>query len=960
MKAPLSTTPRKENEMVRLSVVFATACAVAILLGPAACPPVSAADTSDRDQSALKEPIPQDPECIVGRLDNGLSYYIRVNREPERRALLWLGVNAGSILEDKDQQGLAHFVEHMGFNGTKHFPKQELIKRFEKLGVTFGLDLNAYTSFDETVYQLSIPTDSALIVETAFQALEDWARWMSFDDREIDKERGVIVEEWRLGAGADRRIGDKQIPEIFCNSKYAKRLPIGKKKTIESFNHATLKRFYRDWYRPDLMAVIAVGDFDPDRVRHLIEEHFASMPMPKHPRTRTIYPVPDHRETLVSIVTDPEATGNSVSLYFKRPVRATNTLADYRESVMEMLLNVMFYDRLTELSQKPDSPILGARAGTGRFVRSKAAYGVSASAKQNMIVPGFDLVLTEVERVRRYGFTEPEFDRAKETVLRMREKFRDESGKLDSRFYAGVCLSNFLRGAPLVPPDQQFPLYERLLPTITLADMKDLLDGYMTKENRVVLVSLPRKEGYVAPSDKEILAVVKAVGEKTLEPYQESVVEEPLIAEELVPAEITAERTLGDVGATEWTLSNGARVVLKPTDFNLDRISFSAMSPGGTSLAPDEEFLSARSAPGIVEESGYGRLTADDLKRKLTGTVASVNPYISDLWEGLSGGCSTKDVETLFQLIYLKMTSPRRDDEVFQTHDARWREYLKTEGSAPERAFWDTLSVTRTQYHFRELPMTEERLNAVDLDEALDFYRDRFSDASDFVFVFVGNFDMDEMKHLSEKYLGTLPATHRGETWKDVGVRFPTGVVKKIVRRGIEPKSTVWIEFNGPFVYSPENEAALEFMAKVLNTKLREVIREDMSGTYSVGAGANVSRFPRCEYTIRIGFGCAPDRVEELTNAVFTQIDSLKTFGIDSSHVERVQETEKRWHEREFRMNMVWSNNLAMCYVAGDDPATIFETEKLSESIDAKTVQETARKYIDTNRYIEVVLMPEK
>ncbi len=947
--------------MSRSSIVLVILLAVAALFIPFSSHSPSAAGAADRYATGLDSPVPQDSACTVGRLPNGLTYYIRVNREPEKRAMFWLAVNAGSIQEDKDQLGLAHFTEHMGFNGTKHFPPKELVKRFEKLGVMFGLDLNAYTSVDETVYQLHVPTDSAVIVETAFQALEDWARWQSFNDQEIEKERGVIVEEWRLGVGAGRRIQDKEIPEIFCSSRYGKRLPIGKKEIIESFNHGALERFYRDWYRPDLMAVIAVGDFDPDQIHRLIVDHFASMPAQKHPRERVIYPVPDHRETLVSIVTDPEATENSVGIYFKRPVRPTKTLADYRVDVMQMLLNVMFQDRMSEISRKPDSPIMYAGSGSGRFVRSKAAYGVSAIAKQNQIVPSLELALTEVERVRRYSFTETELERAKTSVLRIRQKFYDESGKLDSRFYLGACLQNFLRGAPIVPPEQQLALYQRLLPTITLEDIRGLLDSYITKDNRVVLVSLPKKEGYVAPSKNELLAVVRAVGNKSIEPHVEIVPTGSLIADKLTPAAITSERRLDAVDATEWTLSNGVRVVLKPTDFNRDRVEFIAMSPGGTSLVSDADYLSARYATGAAGSGGYGSFSAEDLEKKLTGTIARVEPWIGDVREGFSGGGSTKDIETMFQLIYLKMTSPRRDEEEFRSSMNRWRESLKTQGAAPQQAWWDTMQVTLSQHHFRKLPITAERLDAIDLDKALAIYRERFSDASDFVFVFVGNMDMNVMRRLSQEYLGNLPATYRHETWKDEGVRFPTGVVTKTVRKGIDPKASVRVQivFGGPFEWSQRNEAALKFMADVLSRKLREVVREDLSGTYGIYMGTNVDRYPRCEYNATIGFGCAPERVDELRRAVFAQIDSVKAFGIDTSYVNMVRATNRKWHEREIQMNMVWAQKLAECYFSGDDLSTVFREQKLSSAMDAKTVQDAARKYIDMNNYVEVDLLPE-
>lgn len=939
-----------------LSVVLVLAIGIS-----AASPSALRADARQTGTRAtrLVAPIPKDPAVTVGTLDNGLRYYIRVNRNPEKRASLMLAVNAGSVLEDDDQIGLAHFVEHMGFNGTKHFPGQELVKYFETVGVRFGSALNASTGFDQTVYTLTVPTDSQQVVEKAFLALEDWSRWANMDDSEIEKERGVIVEEWRLGRGAEERIFNKNVPVLFKDSRYAVRLPIGTKEALLAFKPDALRRFYHDWYRPDLMAVIAVGDFDPKMIRRLIEEHFASMPAAEHPRPRTIYPVPDHAEMLFSIQSDPEKTGTSLGLYIKKDPLSQKTLADYRRALLFRLHQDMFRQRLIELSKKPDSPLLGVVERDQQLVRSKDVYLLAADVKENAITPGLDMLLTEVFRAKRHGFTEAELTRAKDQWLSIRQ-WADQREKVRSAQYSQRCLSNFLRGDPLLSPEQERTLTEELMPGIKLKEVNELLTQWFNGTNCVVLVSAPEKQGVVLPTQAELRAVFDAVEKKEIGPYVEAEPERPLLDKTPRPGRIVAEKKLPDLGVTVWTLSNGARVVLKPTDYDREKIFFDAYSLGGSSLVSDKDYLSAALAGQILSDCGVGNFTDEQLRKKLSGKIADANAAIGELTEGMNGKALTKDERTMFELLYLRFTAPRTCPEEFQAFLNKVHEWLRNRSASPEQVFSDTVSVTLGSYHPRRIPLTEARVSEINLDSAYRIFKDRFADASGFTFIFTGDLDLKALKPLVATYIGGLPALHRKETWRDLGIEPPNGVVKKVVHKGIEPKAQVQLYFSGPFEWSPENDWALQAMCQVLQTKLHEELREELSGTYGVGVNGNGQKYPRQEYTISVGFGCAPERVDELVNMVFAEIDTLKTLGPAESYVTRFKETSRRSMEESMKQNSVWSWRLRYAYFLGQDPSYILKGPEIIESVTPAIIRDAANTYFDMNHYTQFVLLPEK
>lgn len=927
-----------------------------ILAAPAALPIAS----SVQSELNLQSPMPLDPTVTAGTYDNGLRYYIKVNKEPENRGQFWLAVNAGSVLEDDDQQGLAHFVEHMSFNGTEHFSKNELVHYMESIGMRFGPEVNAYTNFDETVYMLEVPTDTTEMVETAFQILEDWAHLLKFDEEEIDKERGVVGEEWRLGRGAQMRMLDKQLPVLFKGSKYAERLTIGKKAVIDTCHYETLKRFYADWYRPGLMAVIAVGDFDPKWIKGLLDEHFASLSSPESPRAKPVVEVPDHEQTLLSIATDPEATHTTVTVMFKSEVSPQTTVGDFQRYIVERLHDDMLNDRLVELTKLAEPPFLFAFMGEVPIVRSKRLQMIAAVVNQDGLESGLEALLTEATRASKHGFTETELERSKAELSRNMEKAFNERDKTKSANFSAEILNLFLRDSAMPGIEWEYETAMKMLPGITVDEVNRLAVARVGEANRVVLAGAPQKEGVSVPSEEDLLAVFDRVSVAEIEPYVDIATDKPLVPEEPRAGQVVSESVIDELGVTEWTLSNGPRVVLKPTDFKNDEILFYAYSPGGTSLSPDESYASAEAAAMIVDESGVGEFTSVELEKKLSDKVVSVQPYIDELREGLSGSASPKDIETMFQLVYLFVTSPRKDAEAFASFQTKMSGVLENRSASPEAAFLDTLQVTLAQHHYRARPWNLDTLKEIELESACDFYRDRFADTGDFVFFLVGNFNPDEIKPLVSKYLGALPSNGREERWIDLGIVPPKGVVKRTVSKGIEKKGQVAIVFSGPFDYTPESNYALRSLADVMEIDLREMLREDLGGTYGVSILPRAERYPREEYMLQISFGCDPDRIEELTKAVFGQIDSLLTYGPDPHYIQRTKESQSRSYETNIKENRYWLRQLHTRYFTGADPASILHYPDLVETLSVDMIRRAAEEYLDTRNYVQVVLIPEE
>jgi len=921
---------------------------------------------------ALRDPMPVGPGVTVGQLENGLQYYFRENSEPANRAEFSLVVKVGSVVEDEDQLGLAHFLEHMAFNGTENFEKQELIDFMESIGMRMGADLNAGTSFDETRYMLQIPTDSPEVMANTFQILEDWAHGLTLDPEEIDKERGVIIEEWRLRRGAAARIQDEQFPVLLRDSRYAERSPIGTVESLETFEHEALRRFYRDWYRPDLMAVIAVGDFDRAEVEALLIEHFEGISAPENPRERIEYSVPDHDETLFTIATDEELTSTSVAVYHMLALDEQETIGGYRQQLVEGLYNGMLNLRLGEIARNPNPPFLGAGSSKGSLVRSKGAYLLSANVPEDGIERGLEVVFTEAERVARFGFTASELERQKIDVLRGIERAYTDRANRGSASYAAEYSRAFLDDEPIPGIEYEFELYKRFIPEITLTEVNQIGSEWIRPQNRVVVVTGPEKEDLDMPSEEALLAVLTGVADMEITAYEETVIDQPLLAEIPEGSTVVGTREFAE-DIVEWELGNGVRVALKPTDFREDQVLFQGFSPGGTSLASDEEWIPASSATVLLQGGGLGPFNTTDLRRVLTGKVASARPFISSFEEGVTGSGSPQDLETMFQLIYMTFTAPRADPEYFEVFNTRNRTSLQNRDASPAVAFNDAINRIMTQDALRSRPVTVETLDHTDLGGSLAFYQDRFEDASDFTFIFVGNIDLDVMRPLVERYLGGLPSTNRVETWRDLGERPPRGVIEEIVRKGLEPQSQTRLFFTGSIDYGDRSQRlGIAVMTSVLETRLREVLREELGGTYSVSVGSSFSWRPAGQYRLSISFGSDPERADELLAAVYEEIDRLKSSPPDEAEVNDVLEAQRRAWETNQESNSWWLSVLDGRYrylldqSDGRYPSGDVLLETLptyGAALDALTpprIQELARRYFDQDNRVRVTLLPEQ
>lgn len=918
--------------------------------------------TPARAQSpALDTRLPIDTSVTIGTLPNGLRYYIRKNAKPEKRAELRLVVNAGSILEDSTQLGLAHFIEHTAFNGTTNFRKNELVSYLESIGVRFGADLNASTSFDETVYILPVPTDTARIVERAFQILEDWAHGQVFDATEVTNERGVVLEEWRGRKGAGDRMLQQWLPIALKGSLYAKRIPIGTDKSIMTATPERLRSFYQDWYRPDLMAVIAVGDFDKAAIESLIRKHFSGIPARSGARPRTLADVPANTAPLVAIATDKEATSSSVNIVYKLPTETTVTLGDYRRDLTQNLYLTMLNSRMGEITQKPDAPFVGAGASKGSFLaRSQDAFTLAAGAKEGMIDAAVIALLNEARRVDQFGFLQSELDRAKQNLLRGYEMSYTERAKTSSGALVGEYIGNYLLGEAIPGIEYEYSAVQQLLPTIALNDVNTLARKWIKDDNRVIIIQAPDKAGVKVPTEAEVLALFSRAAATPLTAYTETLAADPLMNPLPKPGRVVSERKLPEVGVTEWKLSNGARVLVKPTDFKADQVLFSARSPGGTSLVSDADFISASLSEFVTQSGGLGQFNQIDLRKKLTGKAVGVSATVGDIGESMSGQGSPKDLETMFQLINLNITAPRLDTTAFRALSNQVSQFLKNQGLNPESVYSDTMSVTMSQHSLRDPLFTEATFAKLNPARALALYRERFADVSDFTFYFVGNVDLVTLKPLVEQYIASLPALNRNEKWKDVGPPLLRGVVEKVVRKGTEPKAQTDIIFTGPFVYTPENRFVLRALTELTQMRATETLREQLGGTYSPSVDGSGSRAPRPQYTINFSYGSSPENVDKLAKSVFAIIDSLKARPATQAEIDKVKEQIIRSREVDLKTNAFWLGNIAARDEAGEDLAGLLAPyDAMVKNLTAAQIQAAARKYFDMKNYAKFTLLPE-
>ena len=932
--------------------------ATAAPAAPAHVSPAKPATSANPDDAAL----PLWPQVKHGQLANGLSYYVLPHGKPEKRAFLWLAVNAGSVQEDEDQRGLAHFDEHMAFNGTRRFPKADIVNYLEKIGMRFGADLNARTSFDDTVYELEVPTDDKAFIAKGLDILHDWAGDVSYDPTEVDKERGVVLEEWRLGRGAQQRLFDKQAPVLFKGSRYAIRLPIGLPEIIQKAPRDRLYRFYKDWYRPDLMAVIAVGDFDdPAAIEKQIQDRFGDLKNPAGERARTAAGVPRAEGTRVSIETDREMPETVVSVYNVLPHRPEASFRDFRRLIVEQVYQSILNERFSVIARRPDAPFTAAAAGIDSPVREIDTFAREAQAKAGKLEATLESLFTEVLRVERHGVTQSELDRARAILTRFYEQNEAEETTADSRNYTEEFTRNFFEGEFVVGRTAETALAKKALPTISLAEMNELARSFGGADNRVILIAGPDTGPASAlPSRERVLAIIDEVSRRTIEPWEDRAVGQALMDKPPRPGKIVKEARKAAIGVTEWTLGNGARVIVKPTDYEADQVSLLGTSPGGVAMASDKAFPDARFADHIAGVGGVGTHDAEELGKLLAGKHVTASAEIGETTESVEASASLRDLETMFQVVHLAMTQPRRDDRAIAVWRANTKEQLANRLRVPEVQFQIQSQELLYRDNPRRKPAMPGDIDKVDADKAFAFYKSRFGDAADFTFVIVGAFDLAQLRPLVETYLASLPAHGRKEKEKDLGIRKARGVVKHAWNLGQEPKANVHLLFHGDETWTRDKDRDLFILGQVLSIRLREVLREDKGGVYGVGVGGSIDRAPHQERDFTVSFGCDPARVDELVQATFDEVAQIQRTGIGNEYLEKIRQTFTREREVQLRSNGFWLGWLSSAYTHGDDPTLVLDPSKMTARMTSANVQAAARRYVDSKQYFEAILLPAK
>ena len=899
-----------------------------------------------------------------------MSYYIRRNEEPRDRAQLFLVVRAGSVLEEEDERGLAHFVEHMAFNGTERFAKQQIIDYLESIGSSFGADLNAQTGHDNTMYWLEIPTNEPEAMETAFQILSDWAYAVTFAADEVEQERGVILEEWRGRQGFGSRLQDRLLPLLYGSSRYADRHPIGLPEVIESAPVERLKEFYERWYMPDLMAVIAVGDFDTEMIESNVRRHFAPPPegeslqerAGRSPATsRPSFDIPSHTAPRVEVFTDPEAPGTQIILARKVQPEAGQDLAAFRRGAVERLAFMMINARFSERRQVADPPFLWAGAGRGSLAEPLDIVSFSAWVEQDGVERGLAALLEEVQRAMRHGFTDSELAREKVNLLSSVESVYKQRDQTSSADLAQSYISHFLSGTPALGIEAEWELYQQVLPQVTPEDVQDVAASWAQRDNTVLLVMMP--EGDNADASTELASLVQAQLESAdsleVEAYVDDFDDVPLLASLPTPGNITAEEQIEPIDGQKWTLSNGITVIAKQTDFRNDEVVFGAFSPGGHSLVDDTDHVSARYASRLAAGSGVGLHNNITLEKLLAGKRVSVSPYIDELFEGFRGSSSPEDLETMFQLITLYATAPRFDPAYFSRFGSSLRSIAETRMAQPDAVLFDTVNGVLSQNHFRERPLTLELLDELSLERAEAVYADRFSDMGDATFIFVGAFEWEILRTLTTTYLASLPTGGRSEQWRDVGIEPPSQVQEITVRSGIESRSTTVLAFAGELDGDLDDILALNAAAEMLEIRLRERLREQLGGTYSIGVNASSSRLPDPEYEIFIAYGSDPSRADELFDAVREELDWLRAGG-EQKYLDTSRELLRNPRQEQLRNNAFWLNRIQNTMQRNEPFTAISRFDERLDALTTGQIAGVAQRYIRDDRYVRVVLLPEE
>jgi zinc protease len=912
-------------------------------------------------QSAITDDasVPFNKDVITGKTKNGIPYYLLKNGKPEKRLDLILTINAGAVLEDADQNGLAHFCEHMAFNGTKDFPKQALVNFLESTGMRFGADANAYTNQDETVYMLTVPTDKLQDVINAVKVLRDWAAYVTYADVDIDEERGVVTEEWRLGRSAAERLSKQHSQTIFNGSKYAEHDVIGDTVVLKGAPPDRLRAFYHKWYAPENMALIAVGDFDMGSLHDVLIKYFAfTNEAQSMAQMRPAVMIPDNKNLMVSVASDPEQQVASLQYFIRRRADTIRTYKEYRRQIVQQMAYSMINSRLAELTQKADPPFIRAGAGQYGLAREhRAMYATAVAAGKNIMVSA-NALFTELERAQRHGFTDTELQRAKDQTMATMEQYFNERDKTENQQFAFELVRHVLEREAVPGITHELEIFRHYVPQITAEDCKQVLASTMTDHNRVITISVPEGNDYVKPTEKQVRDLLAAVAAKDIEPYVDNVPLKPLMANAPKAGGIKSSKDDAEVEAKILTLSNGATVILKKTDFKNDQILFSADAVGGQSIGQVADHVTLSSAAALVDQSGLGEFDNPTLMKMLQGKTVKLSPYIGMEEHGLRGEATPKDLQTFFELVHLYFTQPRVDSDAVSAWKTRLRAQLENQGKSPEGTFFDSVTVILSDHHPRAVPMTVQSLEQVDPAKALAFYKKLFSNAASFTLTIVGNFDVAEMEGMVKTYLASLPSSGQKTNWSDVGIRRAKGKVDHTVLKGEEPKSFVMLNFNGPVKYTPENRFDVLALTEVMEIRLREKLREQASGVYFVSVQPQVEHIPIDQYDISIIFSCNPDRVNELVDITLKEIDTLKMKPVGDIYTDKVREIQFKEREVQLKENGFWLRAIPQL-MRDNEPFTVIKQRKqLIAGIKPAKVQEAAKVYLSTDNFARLVLKP--
>lgn len=919
-------------------------------------------------QLVLAQPmqaLPVDKNVRIGKLDNGLTYYIRHNALPEKRVEFHIAQKVGSILEEPQQRGLAHFLEHMAFNGTKNFPGNEkglgIVPWCETKGIKFGVNLNAYTSVDQTVYRISnVPTDNVSIVDSCMLILHDWSNAIDLADKEIDKERGVIREEWRSRNSGMLRVLTNALPTMYPDSKYADCMPIGSIDVINNFPYQDIRDYYAKWYRPDLQGIVIVGDINVDEMEAKLKKVFADVKMPANPTERIYYPVADNQEPLIYIGTDKEIKNPSVSFFFKQdatPDSLKNTIAYYATQYMVSMAMNMLNSRLNELRQTANPPFTSASVGYGNYflAKTKEALGIDASSKIDGIDLAMKTILEETERARRFGFTETEYERARANYIQSIESAYNEREKMKNDSYVNEYISNYLDKEPIPGIEFEYTMINQLAPNIPVQAINQLMQQLVTDNNQVVLLAGPEKEGAKYPTKEEIAALLKDMKSFDLKPYEDKVSNEPLISENLKGGKIVSEKANDIFGSTKLVLSNGVTVYVKPTDFKADQIVMKGTSMGGTSVFPNEEIINISQLNGVALVGGIGNFSKVNLSKALAGKRATVGAAIGNTTETVSGNCSPKDFETMMQLTYLTFTAPRKDNEAFESYKNRLKAELQNADANPMTAFSDTVNRALYDNHPRAIKFKESMVDQLNYDRILEMYKDRYKKAGDFTFYLVGNVDLATMKPLIAKYLGSLPAIKRKETFKDNKMEIRKGEYKnQFAKKQETPMATIMFVYNGACKYDLRNNILLSFLDQALDMVYTAEIREKEGGTYGVSCYGNLSKYPKEQLILQIVFQTDPAKTDKLSGVVTEQLQKMAKEGPSAEHMQKIKEYMLKKYKDAQKENGYWLGNLDEFFYTGVDNNKGYE--ELVNSITAKDIQNFLAQLLKQNNEIQVVM----